>query len=204
MKGTDTAKQFFSARKLTQFTKMQQGDPIEKVLDAFEVANREAQRQGTGGGIHGPAAEILSGIHQLRGSTNQNKSKEPLHEKSNKEVSKNRQIGSLKAELVRNQIVTRGDLMKLYQPPIKKSQLPTANPFLSKNLLDPIPTEEPSSKGAEKVGAGNYTSFGDLYASQVNESKESRRSQSFMKKTYAHGQKKAPARMHSSNSMARA
>ena len=94
--------------------------------------------------------------------------------------------------------------MKLYQPPIKKSQLPTANPFLSKNLLDPIPTEEPSSKGAEKVDAGNYTSFGDLYASQVQDSKESRRSQSYMKKTYAHGQKKAPARMHSSNSMARA
>ena len=146
---------------------MAQGDPIDKVLDALEVANREAQRQGPGGGIHGPAAEILSGIHQLRGSAAQQKTKEPLHEKShNKEASKNRQIGSLKAELVRNQIVTRGDLMKLYQPPIKKSQLPTANPFLSKNLLDPIPTE-PSSGGVEKPNPANYTSFGDIYATEV-------------------------------------
>ena len=137
MQGTDTAKQFFSARKLHQFNKMSKADPIDKVLDALEVANKEAQRQGAGGGIHGPAAEILTGIHQLRGQNAQQRLKEPLHEKSkNKVASKNRQIGSLKAELVRNQIVTRGDLMKLYQPPIKKSQLPTANPFLSKNLLD--------------------------------------------------------------------
>ena len=67
--------------------------------------------------------------------------------------------------------------MKLYQPPIKKSQLPTANPFLSKNLLDPIPTEH-SSREPENANQGNYTSFGDIYGTQAPDPYDVRRSQS--------------------------
>jgi hypothetical protein len=42
---------------------------------------------------------------------------------------------NMKAELVRNELLTRSDLMKLYQPPLKKSQLPTNNPFYTKTLI---------------------------------------------------------------------
>ena len=41
-----------------------------------------------------------------------------------------RGLSNYKAELVRHNIVTRTDLMKLYHPPLKKSQLPHKDPFL--------------------------------------------------------------------------
>ena len=41
----------------------------------------------------------------------------------------------LKAELVRKELLSRSDLIKLYQPPIPKSQLPTSNPFYTKTIV---------------------------------------------------------------------
>jgi hypothetical protein len=42
---------------------------------------------------------------------------------------------NFRAELVRNDLIHRSDLMKIYEPPIKKSQLPTNNPFYTKTIL---------------------------------------------------------------------
>lgn len=41
----------------------------------------------------------------------------------------------IKAELVRKELLSRGDLIRLYQPPIPKSQLPTTNPFYTKTIV---------------------------------------------------------------------
>lgn len=50
-------------------------------------------------------------------------------------VEGNRNVSLLKAELVRNNLVTRSDLMKLYQPPVKKSAILQNNPFYSKSIV---------------------------------------------------------------------
>lgn len=47
----------------------------------------------------------------------------------------NKNVSLLKAELVRNNLVTRTDLMKLYQPPVKKSALLENNPFFNKSIV---------------------------------------------------------------------
>jgi hypothetical protein len=47
----------------------------------------------------------------------------------------NNNASVLKSELVRKNVVTRSDLMKLYQPPIKKSSLLENNPFHNKSLV---------------------------------------------------------------------
>ena len=41
----------------------------------------------------------------------------------------------LKAELVKKQLLNRGDFMKLYQPPIPVSSLPFNNPFYTKTII---------------------------------------------------------------------
>ena len=46
-----------------------------------------------------------------------------------------RGLSNYKAELVRHNIVTRTDLMKLYHPPLKKSQLPHKDPFLMRQIV---------------------------------------------------------------------
>ena len=64
---TATAKQFFSVRNMKHLA--QNGGPtnvIDNLMSALEVVNREAMLDDVGGGIHGPAADILSGIRQLR------------------------------------------------------------------------------------------------------------------------------------------
>ena len=43
---------------------------------------------------------------------------------------------NFKAELVRNELINRSDLMRMYQPPIRKSQLPTNNPFYTKTIIN--------------------------------------------------------------------
>jgi hypothetical protein len=50
-------------------------------------------------------------------------------------VTGNKNVSMLKAELVRNNLVTRTDLMKLYQPPVKKSSLLENNPFFNKSIV---------------------------------------------------------------------
>mmetsp|Transcript_23365 Transcript_23365/g.28979 ORF Transcript_23365/g.28979 Transcript_23365/m.28979 type:complete len:218 (+) Transcript_23365:2199-2852(+) len=46
-----------------------------------------------------------------------------------------RYMSNYKAELVRHNIVTRTDLMKLYHPPIKKASLPSKDPFLMRQIV---------------------------------------------------------------------
>ena len=48
----------------------------------------------------------------------------------------------LKAELVKKQLLNRGDFMKLYQPPIPISSLPYNNPFYTKTIISQQKTEE--------------------------------------------------------------
>jgi hypothetical protein len=43
----------------------------------------------------------------------------------------------VKGELVRKELLSRRDLLKLYQPPIPKSQMPTCNPFYTKTIIPP-------------------------------------------------------------------
>jgi len=44
-------------------------------------------------------------------------------------------MSNYKAELVRQNIVTRTDLMKLYHPPVRKSQLPSRDPFQMRKIV---------------------------------------------------------------------
>ena len=46
-----------------------------------------------------------------------------------------RYMSNYKAELVRHNIVTRTDLMKLYHPPIRKAALPSKDPFLMRQIV---------------------------------------------------------------------
>ena len=41
----------------------------------------------------------------------------------------------MKAELVRKQLLNRGDLIKLYQPPIPMNKMPFSNPFYTKTIV---------------------------------------------------------------------
>lgn len=43
---------------------------------------------------------------------------------------------NVKAELIRRNLLSRKDLMQLYRPPLKKSQIPQNNPFTSKSMVE--------------------------------------------------------------------
>lgn len=62
-KQTTLAKTFQSARimKNSQRAKTDMKD-VDEILNAFEVVNKDAIKQGVGGGIHGPASKMLNGI----------------------------------------------------------------------------------------------------------------------------------------------
>ena len=77
-------------------------DAIDNLLSALEVVNKEAMIDGVGGGIHGPASDILSGIKQLRSTVAKGNDNFLHSDQTEKVLSKNRQMGTLKAELVRN------------------------------------------------------------------------------------------------------
>ena len=51
-------------------------------------------------------------------------------------------VSNLKSELIRNNIVTRNELIKLYKPPIKKEQVPTENPFFTRQMVNYEPTSQ--------------------------------------------------------------
>ena len=112
----------------------------------LEIVNKEAIKTGMGGGLHGPANRMLNGINMLRSK----QSKGPLgfmeepaaRLSSGTESTAAKSIGqgvrglsNYKAELVRHNIITRTDLMKLYHPPLKKSQLPHKDPFLMRQIV---------------------------------------------------------------------
>ena len=102
---------------------------IDQILSVLEIVNKEAIKTGIGGGLHGPADRMLTGINMLRSK----QSKGPLSfmDDPTTNVSSGtsarslgqgvRGLSNYKAELVRHNIVTRTDLMKLYHPPLKKS-----------------------------------------------------------------------------------
>ncbi len=46
-----------------------------------------------------------------------------------------RYLSSYKAELIRHNVVTRTDLMRLYHPPLKQSQLPHKDPFVNRSII---------------------------------------------------------------------
>ena len=41
----------------------------------------------------------------------------------------------IKAELIRRNLLSRKDLMQLYRPPLKKSQVARNNPFIAKSMV---------------------------------------------------------------------
>jgi hypothetical protein len=112
---------------------------INSLLDAIEMVNKEARAQGLGGGVHGTANNILNGINWMRSQSNA-KEKNFLHTDRYKDMSQpaygSRYLSNLKSELVRNNLVTRTDLMKLYQPPLKKSEDPNKNPFHTNSFFN--------------------------------------------------------------------
>jgi len=132
---TNLAKNFPSARTVLKDKRAKSDlQAVDEILHAFEVVNKDAIKQGMGGGIHGPASTMLSGIRMLRSKHPQG----PLafvSDSNNAAESSARWTSHYNAGLVRHNIVTRQDLMKLYQPPIKKSQLPTKDPFLTKTIV---------------------------------------------------------------------
>ena len=46
-----------------------------------------------------------------------------------------RDASYIKAELIRRNLLSRKDLMQLYRPPLKKSQMPENNPFIAKTMV---------------------------------------------------------------------
>ena len=140
-KQTNLANHFQSAYAIRNHKRMQpESKDVDQILSVLEIVNKEAIKTGIGGGLHGPANRMLNGINMLRSK----QSKGPLSfmedptrtssganstaaNTSNQGV---RGLSNYKAELVRHNIVTRTDLMKLYHPPLKKSQLPHKDPFL--------------------------------------------------------------------------
>ncbi len=60
---------------------------------------------------------------------------DPYNISNHKSTRGREQRSNFKAELVRNELLSRSDLMKLYQPPLKKAQLPTNNPFYTKSIV---------------------------------------------------------------------
>ena len=47
-----------------------------------------------------------------------------------------RDAAYVKAELIRRNLLSRKDLMQLYRPPMKKSQIPENNPFIAKSMVN--------------------------------------------------------------------
>ena len=50
-------------------------------------------------------------------------------------LSSSRIVSNLKAELIKNNVITRTDLMKLYHPPAKKQPTLEENPFYNRSFV---------------------------------------------------------------------
>lgn len=114
---------------------------VDDILNALELVNKEAIKSGLGGGLHGPASKMLSGINMLKAKNTMGplsflhdvgKSRQAA---KTEELQGARYMSNYKAELVRHNIVTRTDLMKLYHPPIRKAALPSKDPFLMRQIV---------------------------------------------------------------------
>ena len=126
-KETNLASHFHSAYAIRNHKRMQpESKDVDQILSVLEIVNKEAIKSGIGGGLHGPANRMLNGINMLRSK----QSKGPLNfmEDPSKRSSAGtattkamtshaggvRGLSNYKADLVRHNIVTRTDLMKLY------------------------------------------------------------------------------------------
>ena len=77
--------------------------------------------KGIGGGLHGPASKMLNSINMLRARQNLGSLSFLNDQMQNKGSEDPKIFRNYKAELVRCNVVTRTDLIKLYHPPLKKS-----------------------------------------------------------------------------------
>jgi len=66
-----------------------------------------------------------------------------------------RYLSNLKSELIRNNLVTRTDLIKLYQPPLKKGEDQSKNPFISNAFF-----VNSGSQMAETMDNSDQTRYG--------------------------------------------
>ena len=61
-------------------------------------------------------------------------------------------VSNLKAELVRNNIVTRNDLVKLYQPPLKRAMVPSENPFFTRQMVNrPLVSQQHTNRNRYNI-----------------------------------------------------
>ena len=124
-KETNIATHFSSARtmqrKLVRNPTSNDPGQVNQILHALEVVNKEAMLKGIGGGLHGPASKMLNGINMLRARQNLGSLSFLNDQMQNKGSEDPKIFRNSKAELVRCNVVTRTDLIKLYHPPLKKS-----------------------------------------------------------------------------------
>ena len=156
-KQTNVGKQFQSAWSIRNH-KRQRPDSkdVDQILSVLEIVNKEALKTGHGGGIQGPANRMLNGINMVRSKGSHGPLsflEDPYAARgvSATPASKGvRSLSNYKAELVRHNIVTRTDLMKLYHPPLKKNQMPHKDPFLTRCI---VPRPESSNGQNSNYGA---------------------------------------------------
>ena len=131
---------------------------------------------GYGESAESKAGDFLKGISQIRTAKTLQSSGLLSDDKFidtpvNELVKDSRQLSKLKAELVRNKIVTRANLMKLYQPPatsgIRVAPIPRYNPWYNGEIVTQSQqVSQQSSKFLEKEMNNNL--FGK--ASLTNQS----------------------------------
>ena len=131
-------KQFFSGRIMKQSgpDTSHKHETIDSLINALDIVNKEAVLGGIGQKSDSKTA-FVRGIHSIRSAATNYQTPHSREAFSETPVlGGNRMVSNLKAELVRNNIVTRNDLMKLYQPPLKRAQIPSENPFFTKQMVD--------------------------------------------------------------------
>ena len=86
-------------------------------------------------GMFSPKIQALNRIQMMSPLNQQSQSKDSSKQ-SSQEV---RNMSNFMSGLVRHKFITRTDLIKRYQPPVKKSLNPQNDPFLMKKLVTLTP-----------------------------------------------------------------
>ena len=125
---------FSSARAIhNRKQKKHESKDVDQIFNALEIVDNPNEDD--------KSKKMSTGIHMLKKKSRSNGllsflSGNPSRLKESQMASQNvRYMSNYKAELVRHNIITRTDLMKLYQPPLKKHQLPHKDPFLTKQIV---------------------------------------------------------------------
>ena len=137
---------FFSARLNKSPNHNNDQNTIDNLMNALEAVNNQAKKGGFGQEAESRAGNMLNAI----------RTQDSLHKTNfwNEEkfretpiVGGSRQVSKLKAELVRNNIVTRANLIKLYQPPaVHKMPTPHQNPFYNGEIVYQSQASQQSSR----------------------------------------------------------